>query len=131
MKRLLLAILAAFLISFILSTAIDVVLHSTGVYPPFGQPFFDTDLYLLALGYRFVITIFAAYVAAVIAKEQAKKALWITGMIGTIFWIAGTIVTQGLGPLWYGITGAATTIPLVLFGGTLYELRRKKIQVGS
>jgi len=126
MKRLILAILAAILINFILTTVIDVVLHTTGVYPPWGQPYFDTDLYLLALGYRVLITIFAAYITAMIAKEQAKKALWISGIIGTILWLAGTIATQGLGPLWYGIVGAVTAIPLVLFGGWLHERRTKE-----
>ena len=131
MKRLILAILAAILINFILATAIDVILHTTGVYPPFGVPYFDTDLYLLALNYRVIITIFAAYITALIAKEQAKKALWISSIIGTVLWVAGTIAMREFGPLWYGVAGAVTTIPLVLFGGWLYESRAKKQSVAA
>lgn len=126
MKRILLAVLAAFLINGILATAIDHVFHTTGVYPPYGVPYFDTDLFLLALSYRFLITIGAAYITAMIAKEQAKKALWTTGILGTILWLVGTIAAQGLGPLWYGIVGAATAIPLALFGGKLYERRARQ-----
>lgn len=71
MKRLVLAIVVAILINFILATAIDHLFHMTGVYPPYGEVYFDTDLYLLALGYRILITVFAAYITAMIAKEKA------------------------------------------------------------
>lgn len=125
MKRLWLAIIAAILINFILASGIDHLFHTNGVYPPYGVAYFDTELYLLALGYRTVITIFAAYVTAVIAKEEAKKALMITGILGTVLWLAGTIAAYGLGPLWYGLVGAALSIPLVLIGGKLYEIRTK------
>ena len=113
------------MINGVLATAIDHVFHVTGVYPPYGEAYFDTDLYLLALSYRVLITIFGAYVTAMIAKEQAKKALLISGGFGTVLWLAGTIAMRDLGPLWYGIIGAVTVIPLVLLGGKLYELRSK------
>jgi len=126
MTRLILAIVAAVLINGILATLIDHIFHTTGVYPPYGQAYFDTDLYLLALSYRFVITIFAAYLTAMIARERAKRALWISGILGAVLWLVGTIAMQGLGPLWYGIVGALTALPLVLIGGKLYEMRAKK-----
>lgn len=126
MTRLILAIVAAILINGILATAIDHIFHSTGVYPPYGQAYFDTDLYLLALAYRFIITIFAAYITAMIAKSQAKKALWISGSLGAALWLVGTIAMYGMGPTWYGIVGAVTAIPLVLYGGKLYERRLQK-----
>ena len=127
MKRLILAIIAAVLINGILSTAIDEVFHATGVYPPHGQVYFDTDLFLLALGYRVIITIFAAYITAMIAKEKAKTALWFTGILGAVLWLAGTIAMYGMGPTWYGIIGAATSLPLALFGGELYKRRTQKL----
>ncbi len=126
MKRLIYAIIAAVLINFILAAAIDHIFHTTGVYPPYGVAYFDTNLYLLALSYRFVITIFAAYITAMIAREQAKKAIWITGTLGAILWLAGTIAMYGMGPAWYGIVGAVTAIPLALSGGRLYEMRMKR-----
>ena len=127
MKRHILAIVAAVLINGVLATAIDEIFHATGVYPPHGQPYFDTDLFLLALGYRFIITIFAAYITAMIAKEKAKTALWFTGILGAVLWLAGTIAMQGLGPLWYGIVGSVTALPLALFGGSLYQRRLQKL----
>jgi len=123
MKRPVLAIVAAILINFILATAIDHLFHMTGVYPPYGEVYFDTDLYLLALGYRILITVFAAYITAMIAEKKAKTALWTTGILGSVLWIAGTLAMQGLGPLWYGIAGAVTALPLALLGGKLYERR--------
>ena len=126
MKRLALAIAAAVLINFILAILIDHVFHSTGVYPPYGEPFFDTKLLLLALSYRVIITIFAAYITAMIAKDKANRALWISGILGTILWLAGTIAMREMGPLWYGLVGAVTALPLVLLGGKLYERRTNK-----
>ena len=127
MKRIILAVLASVLINAILASAIDHVFHVTGVYPPYGQPYFDTGLYLLALGYRFIITIGAAYVTAMISKEQSQKALLISGILGTILWLVGTIAMREMGPLWYGIVGAVTTIPLVLLGGKLYQREAAKV----
>ncbi len=126
MKRLVLAVIAAILINGILATAIDEVFHATGVYPPHGTPYFDTDLFLLALSYRVIITIFAAYITAMIAREKAKTALWFTGILGAVLWLAGTLAMRGLGPIWYGIVGAVTAIPLVFYGGKLYERRLQK-----
>ena len=39
---------------FVLSLATDQALHSLDVYPPWGQPMYDTGLCLLALSYRIV-----------------------------------------------------------------------------
>ena len=66
-----------------------------------------------------------------IAKDKAKKAVWILGIIGAILWIVGTIVGQGLGPLWYGILGAVLSIPTTLTGGKLYELRVRRLHENS
>jgi hypothetical protein len=123
-KRIVLAILVATLINFVLAGAIDEVLHRTGVYPPWGQPYFDAPLWCLALSYRFIITIFAAYVTAAIAKDGAKRALLISGIMGTLLWASGTYFMRGMGPVWYGVVGAVTAIPLVLIGGKIYELRK-------
>ena len=125
MKRIILAVLAAIVINIILATAIDHVFHVTGVYPPYGEPMFDTGLVLLASSYRVLITLFAAYITAMIAKEKAKTALWISGTIGTVVWLIGAIAMRDFGPAWYSIGGAVTAIPLVLLGGKLYEFRAR------
>src|SRR3990167_2067583 len=81
MKRLILAILAGFFITAILSILTDHVFHITEVFPPYGQPMFDTGLLLLALAYRGVFTLFGCYIMAMIAKEKAMKAAIIVGSI--------------------------------------------------
>ncbi|OGU64460.1 MAG: hypothetical protein A3H45_01700 [Ignavibacteria bacterium RIFCSPLOWO2_02_FULL_55_14] len=55
--------------------------HITEVFPPYGQPMFDTGLLLLALAYRGVFTLFGCYIMAMIAKEKAMKAAIIVGSI--------------------------------------------------
>ncbi len=127
MARLIFSILAGFIVTALLSTAVDFVLEKAGIFPPYGEPFFDTGLVLLASAYRALFQIFGAYVAAGIAKDKANKAVWIIGSLGTIFWLLGTFLKPQAGPLWYGLLGAALSLPTTLTGGKLYELRTKRV----
>ena len=127
MKRLILSILAGFVVTAVLSTGTDHILHVTGVYPPYGQPMTGTGLLLLASAYRVVYQILGGYLIAMVAKEQAKKALWIVGVVGAILWIVGTVAMGEYSTAWYGILGAVLSIPTVLIGGKLYEARGRKI----
>src|SRR5512134_1684854 len=121
MKRLVLAIVAAILINFILATAIDMALHAAGIYPPYGEPMMDNGLMALAFSYRAVITIFAAYLTAMIAKEKAKTAIYFTGILGTVLWSIGAIIGWELGPAWYHIVGILSALPLAIIGWKLFE----------
>ena len=47
------AVLAGVLVVIVLSLGTDVVLHATGIYPPWFQPMADA-LWVLALAYRIV-----------------------------------------------------------------------------
>ncbi len=127
MKRLLLAIVAGFIVTAVLSIATDHLFHVTGVYPPYGEPMFATGLLTLALSYRVIFTLIGSYITAMIAKENAMKAVTILGIIGSILWLAGAIAMWEYGPAWYSLGGAFTGIPLTLVGGKLYELRVKKV----
>lgn len=121
MKRLVFAIMTAILINFILATAIDMGFHAAGIYPPYGQPMMDSGLMAIAMSYRMLITIFAAYITAMIAREKAKTAIYFTGILGTILWLIGAIVGWDLGPAWYHITGIVSALPLALLGWKIYE----------
>src|SRR5712692_225006 len=116
MKRLILSILAGIVANFVLATATDHVFHITGIYPPYGEPFFDTGFLLLASSYRVIFQIFCSYMAAALAKDRAKQAVWTLGIIGTIAWVAGTIAMSRISPAWYGIVGAVLAIPTSLLG---------------
>ena len=126
MKRAILSILAGFLATALLSIATDHVFHASGIYPPYGQPFFDTGLVLLALSYRIVFGIMGAYLTAMLAKDQWKKAVLILGTIGSLLWLIGGIVMWEYGPAWYTIGGAVLGVPYTFLGGKLYARRARQ-----
>jgi len=127
MTRLILSILAGFATAAVLSIAADFAFHAAGIYPPPGQPFFDTGLVLLAFTYRAVFAILGAYVTALLARDQARKAVLILGIIGSVTWLVGAIVMWDYGPAWYNVGGVLTGIPFALIGGKLYEFRQRKL----
>ena len=124
--RLTFAIVAAFIITAVLSSAVDHVFHVTGVYPPYGEPMFDMGLLLLASSYRLVFQVLGSYIMAIIAKNKAMTAAWIMGTLGTIFWLAGAFFLKGMGPVWYPVLGALLSLPSVLLGVKLYTNREAK-----
>ncbi|MFA6469327.1 MAG: hypothetical protein WCW35_10555 [Bacteroidota bacterium] len=127
MKRLILAIVAAILINGILATAIDHVFHTTGIYPPYGEPMHEFPMLLLAYSYRALITIFAAYITAMIAKEKAKTAIYFTGILGTLLWLAGSIAMWDAAAAWYNIIGILTALPLAITGWKLFERKSQQV----
>jgi hypothetical protein len=121
MGRLILSILAGFVITAILSLAVDHVFHMTNVYPPYGEAMLDTGLLLLAFSYRAVFNVFGAYVTASIARDKAMTAVWIMGIVGSLLWLAGALANWELAAPWYNILGVVTGIPFSLAGGKLYQ----------
>jgi hypothetical protein len=123
MKRLIFALLAGFLFTAILSTAVDHIFHVTGVFPPYGEPMHDSGLLLMAFTYRAIFAIAGAYITALIARESAMKAVWILGIIGSLLWLAGSIAMWEFAVPWYNILGVLTGVPFSLLGGKLYQRR--------
>lgn len=123
MTRLILSILGGWIVGAALSTGTDHIFHITNIYPPYGEPMLDNGLLLLAFSYRAVFTVLACYLAARWARDKAMKAVWSLGIIGMIFWLAGTIVMWEYAQPWYNIAGVVTAIPLALIGGKLHERR--------
>ena len=130
MKRLTLSIMVGLLTSIVLATVTDHIFHTTGIYPPYGEPFSGHGLALLAFTYRAWFAIFGAYITAMLAKDKAKKAVWILGGIGSVLWLVGAIMMWEYAPAWYNIGGALLGIPFALIGGKLYELRVRKLNTG-
>ncbi len=126
MVRLILSILAGFLATAILSVAVDHVFHVTGVYPPYGEPMLDSGLLAIAFFYRAILCVAGAYLTAVIAREQAMKAVIILGVIGSLLWFAGAMAMWEFAKPWYNILGIATGVPLTWLGGKLYLMRNQK-----
>ena len=127
MKRLILSILAGFLASGILASAVDHVFHTTGVYPPYGEPNYNNSSMLLAFSYRVLFGVFGAYITSALAREQAHKAVLILGAIGSVLWLAGAIAMWNYAPAWYNIIGVITGIPITLIGKRMYEAKAQRV----
>jgi hypothetical protein len=123
------AVFLGFLVVFALSIATDQLLHVLNIYPPWGQPMFDTGLYILALSYRSVYTVIGGYVTAKLAPHSPMRHVWALGIIGFFVAIAGAIATipLKLGPAWYPIVLALIGLPCVWLGGVLYLRRHPEL----
>jgi len=127
------AVFLGFLLVFVLSLGTDQVLHVLNVYPPWGQPMFDTGLYILALSYRSVFTVIGGYVTAKLAPHSPMRHVWTLGIIGFVVAIAGAIATipMKLGPAWYPIVLAIIGLPCVWLGGVLYLRKHPGLLSGA
>jgi hypothetical protein len=115
------AVLLGFFTCAMLSLGTDQILHVLKVYPPWGEPMWDPGLNFLALAYRCVYTVAAGYITATLAPRNPMRHVWVLGFIGLVMSVAGVIATSGmdLGPRWYPITLAVTSLPCVWLGGVL------------
>jgi hypothetical protein len=103
-----------------LSLGTDQVLHVLKVYPPPGQPMYDPGLNMLALAYRIVYAVLGSYIAARFAPHAPMRHAMILGFIGLVLSTAGAIAAitmANLGPNWYPIALALTTLPCAWLGG--------------
>lgn len=122
------AIALGLVVTIVLTTIVDIVLHITGVYPPMGVPM-DNRLAMIALSYRIVISIGGAWLTARAAPEEPMKHALILGLVGTLLGTLGAVMTwdKGLGPAWYAVSLAVLALPQCWVGGKLYEARLRKI----
>ena len=116
------AMLAGFLAIVILSIGTDMVLHATGVFPPFGEPMADA-LFLLATAYRIIYGVAGGYIAARLAPDRPMQHALVYGVVGLASSIAGTVATwnagPAFGPRWYPLALVATAMPCAWAGGRL------------
>jgi hypothetical protein len=119
------AVLLGLVLIFVLSLGIDQVLHSLGVYPPWGEPMRDPSLNLLALSYRIVIAILGCYVTARVAPRHPMRHAMILGCIGVVLSLVGVLgaMRMDLGPLWYPMALVLTSLPCAWVGGALCRAR--------
>lgn len=118
------AILLAFIAVFVLSLATDQVFHLLEVYPPWGQPMFDTAPVALALSYRLIYGVLGGYLAARFAPRNALRHALVLGGIGTLLSSAGAVAMWDFGPHWYSVGLALTALPCSWLGAVLYLKRR-------
>lgn len=117
--RSILAVLAGVVLIVAASTAVDLVMHATGIIP--DGPMWPAWQNALALGYRSVIAVLGGWLAARLAPRAGEWHATILGLIGTALGTLGVVATWNLnyGPHWYPIALAATALPCCWLGGRL------------
>jgi hypothetical protein len=114
------AVFGGLLFIIVTHTATDAVLESAGVLPN-GHLNVGTGLILFVILYRALWSMLGCYMAARVAPSAPMKHALILGAIGTVFSIAGAVVTMSmdLAPAWYGWMLAVTALPVAWLGGNL------------
>jgi len=121
------AIVAGLLTVIVLSLGTDQVLHELNVYPPWGEPMHAPELNALALSYRLVYGVLGPYITARLAPYAPMGHALTLGTIGLALASAGayTAMSLNIGPAWYPIALAASSLPTALLGGWLATRRAR------
>jgi hypothetical protein len=118
------AVLAGLLAVTVLSVGADLIMHATGIYPPWGEPMSDSK-FALATGYRMVFAVAGSYLSAQLAPVKPMQHAVALGVVGVVFALIGTIATWNGGPeygrKWYPITLILISIPCSWLGGKLHQ----------
>jgi surface polysaccharide O-acyltransferase-like enzyme len=127
------AVLAGLVAIFVLSMGTDMVLHATGIFPPFGEPMSDA-LFLLATAYRIVYGVAGSYLAARLAPGRPMRHALALGIVGVVLSTAGTVATWGrgpeFGPKWYALVIIASAIPCA-WAGCALRIMQLRARVGG
>jgi hypothetical protein len=124
------AVFAGVVAVFILSLGTDLVMHGTGIFPPWFQAMSDA-LFVLALAYRIVYGVAGGYIAARLAPDRPMLHALVLGVVGFALSIAGAVGTWNrgpeFGPKWYPLALVATALPCAWVGGRICveQLRRR------
>src|SRR5438034_11639545 len=90
------AVVAGFVVVFVLSVGTDQVLHVLKVYPPWGEPMAGA-LYVMATAYRIVYTILGGYITARFAPDAPVRHALILGLVGLVAGLIGVMVNIEIG----------------------------------
>src|SRR2546425_6702391 len=82
------AVVAGFVVVFVLSVGTDQALHVLKVYPPWGEPMAGA-LYVMATAYRIVYTILGGYITARLAPDAPVRHALILGLVGLVAGLIG------------------------------------------
>ena len=126
LSRSFLAVLAGLLAVVILSVATDMVMHTVGALPAFGEPMGHGHA-LLALAYRTVYGVVGGWLTARLAPTAPlEHALWL-GALGLVISVVGAIATWNegpqFGPQWYSLALIAIAVPTAWLGARLFGKR--------
>ncbi|AUX43349.1 hypothetical protein SOCE26_047970 [Sorangium cellulosum] len=116
------AVLGGLVSTFIVTTAVDLALHASDVFPPHGERMADA-LFVLALAYRFVFNAAGSYVAARLAPTRPMRHALALGVVGVAVSILGAVMMWEFGPAWYSIANIAIALPCAWVGARLRGVR--------
>src|SRR5262249_31022968 len=105
------AVLAGLVAIFAVTTATDIVMHVTGVFPPMGAAPMSHALFALAFAYRFVFDVAGSYLTARLAPDHPMRHALALGAVGLALSVAGAIAFWDAGPAWYPLGLAASALP--------------------
>jgi hypothetical protein len=112
------AVFAGLVTIFAVTTATDLALHASGVYPAPGV-IMSHGLFLLAAAYRVLYGVLGCYVSARVAPDRPLAHAIALGAVGTLISTAGAIAMWDAGPGWYSLAVIATALPCAWAGGKL------------
>ena len=122
------AVLAGLILIVILDTGLDLIMHATGIYPPWFQPM-RTSLWLLAITYRTIDGLAGSYLTARLAPDRPVTHALVLGFVGVLMGTAGAIATWDkgpeFGPKWYPLALIFIALPVSWIGGTI---RQRQLQ---
>jgi hypothetical protein len=102
------------LVVIILSLGTDVILHASGIYPPWFQPMAE-GLWILALAYRILYGIIGGYFTAWMAPNCPVAHAVALGLVGELLTIIGVAMNWNkgpeFGPKWFSIALVVTALP--------------------
>ena len=117
------AVFAGVVAVFVLSLGTDILMHATGIFPPWFQPM-STPLWLLATAYRIAYGIAGGYITARLAPDRPMRHAVILGVIGLVLSVVGAAATLNkgpeFGPMWYPLGLVVTALPCAWLGGKLH-----------
>lgn len=116
------AVGAGVVVIFILSLGTDIVMHATGIFPPWFKPM-STPLWLFTTAYRIVFGVLGGYITARLAPDRPMGHALVLGTVGVVLSLAAVISTWNagpeFGPKWYPIVLVVTALPCAWLGGKL------------
>jgi hypothetical protein len=122
------SILAGLLTTALLALVVDAILHAVAVFPPWGQPYFGTGPYLLAVTYRSIFNVVGFLVTARLAPRHPLGHITILAAIGLALSLLSIIptVTGNIGPVWYPVSLALMTFPTAAIARALVRSSEKR-----
>ena len=117
------AVLGGLVATFAVTTAVDVMLHALGIFPPMNVRMADS-LFVLALAYRLPFNAIGGYITARLAPSHPMRHALALGALGIAIATLGAVAMWNFGPAWYSLANIAVALPCAWVGGRITERQR-------